>query len=139
MSFLVCNSCNQEIAGDKVILSPTVYGKCQICGEDIGKRIIFTLKLRTRKPEEARKIMDNFRFWDKFFQGKDENGSIFLSEVPAEKLKSNVKKVMHLRIGPKNVKCLYAQETKKGIEFIHGFHHSDFCPAINRPNKLKRR
>lgn len=140
MDFLMCSDCIEEVSGDKVLLSSFVYGKCNICGENTGKKLIYTLKAKTKKPEEARTIFDRFKYWDTFLQKKDEEGdSIFLSEVPTDKLKPNIKKAMHLRRGPKYVECLYAIETKKGIEFIHGYHHDEFCPAVNQPNKLKRR
>ena len=138
--FLLCTDCNEEISGNKVLLSSFVHGKCNICGENIGKKLIYTLKFKTKHPEKARTIFERFKYWDSFLQKKDEEGdSIFLSEVPTDKLKPNVKKIMHLRRGPKFVECLYAQETKKGIEFVYGLHHDDFCPAVNQLNKLKRR
>ena len=138
--FLVCSDCNEAVSEGKVLLSSFVYGKCQLCGENLGKKLIYTLKAKTKQPEEARTIFERFKYWDVFLQKKDEEGdSIFLSEVSPDKLKPNVKKIMHLRRGPKFVECLYAQETKKGIEFVYGYHHDDFCPAISQPNKLKRR
>lgn len=140
MEFLICTDCNEEVSGNKVLLSSFVYGKCHLCGENTGKKLIYTLKAKIKKPEEARTIFERFKYWDDFLQKKDEEGdSAFLSEVPTDKLKPNVKKIMHLRRGPKYVECLYAIETKKGIEFRYGLHHDSFCPAIALPNKLRRR
>ena len=140
---IICSDCQKSISEGKKgtdFLTTLVHGPCEICGDREGKKLIYVEKLRTKKPEEARRIMEEFRYWDKFFTKKDdEEQAIFLSEVPAERLKPEVKKVMHLRRGPRNVKCLYAIETEKGIEFIYGYHHDGFCPAIAQLNKLKRR
>jgi hypothetical protein len=139
MSFLVCDFCNQEIRGNKVILSSLIHGKCAICGEKQGKRIIYTEKDRIKDPTKARQIVTNMRYWDNRFQKKDEEGdTVFLSEVPPDKLKSNVVKMMHLRFGPRNIQCLYALETRKGIVFVHGLHTDDFCPAIKTAGRLRR-
>ena len=135
---ILCTDCCESVNGNKAVQSTTVHGLCEVCGEDFGKQTIYLEKSRTKKPEKARIIVQNMKYWDTFFTKKDEEGeSIFLSEVPEDRLKHGVKKVMHLRIGPKNVGCLYAVETKKGIEFVYGYHHDGFCPAV-KTTKLRR-
>jgi hypothetical protein len=137
--FLVFSKCNEEIRGDKVSLSTFIYGKCEICGENTGKKIKYSEKEVIKKPEKARIVVTNMRYWNNFLQKKDENGTVFLHEVPLEKLKPNVKKILHLVKNPKSVECLYAKETRKGIVFVHGVHHEDFCPATKNTRVLRRK
>jgi len=136
---ILCTDCCEEINGKNAIQSTTIHGNCQVCGDRFGKLTIYLEKLRTRKVDTARTIMDNMKHWNKHLLSKDEEGeATFLFEVPEDKLKPEVKKVVHLRFGPKNVRCLYAIKTRRGIEFVHGFHHDEFCPAV-RSTQLKRR
>lgn len=134
---ILCSTCSESI-NNKGTLTTLVHGKCIICGSDFGKLLVHIEKSRTKKPEEARKIVERLRFWDSFLQKKDEEGnSIFLLEIPEEKMKPGVKKIIHLRRGPKNNKCLYAIATKKGVEFVYGLHHDNHCPAM-KVNRLKK-
>lgn len=137
---IVCSDCNEEIKGTKVILSTTIHGKCIICGEQEGRKLIYSEINRTKNTGKARNIVLNMKNMAEHLTKRDEDGEVYsLYDVPEEKLKPNVKKALHLRKGPKNVECIYALETRKGIEFVHGYHHDEFCPAIHVPSKLKRR
>lgn len=128
MGMILCKECCLSINGKSGIQSILISGPCQVCKDPSGRETIALEEFKTFDKERALQTSNQMKGSHRFFLLSKMDSELF--QLPPEKLKPGVLKVMHLVLGEKNVKCLAAITFGRKVLYSYHLHGKSFCPHV---------